>query len=432
MKYERANLPTRLKSTMMGMLSGWVGRPISLRDGKFWSLFTGYSNWTGEPVSVDAVLQNATAMACVRLNAETMSTLPCFLYKRKGDANEVATGHNLYRLLHDQPNADMTAVTFWQVYFALLLLRGGAHVEVTWSGNTPIALYPLDFDRVTWRFREDKTIEWKYNDPATGVNRVIPERDMWFTPAFTLDGFHCVSPISMGANVFGAAIAADKASANTFKNGMKASGLVTMDAVLKGTQREEVRAHVKAVSDKGGYFVLEKGSGFQQLNMTPQDSELLATRSFSVEEICRWFRTDPSLVGHGGKDSNWGTGLEQKMLWLVTLALRPMAVRVEQSIKKHLLSPAERGTMFAEFALEGLLRGDSAARAAFYASAAQNGWLTRNEIRQLENRPRVDGGDELTVQSNLVPLAQLGAAQAPDATNVQNALTAWLDINKDK
>ena len=135
---------------------------------------------------------------------------------------------------------------------------------------------------------------------------------------------------------------------------------------------------------------------------------MLETRAFHVEEICRWFRVPPFMVGHSEKSTSWGTGLEQQMIGFLTFALRPYLTRIEQGIKKSLLSPTERTKYFAEFALEGLMRADSNARAALYSSASQNGWMTRNEIRDLENRPPLSGGDELTVQSNLVPINVLG------------------------
>ena len=149
--------------------------------------------------------------------------------------------------------------------------------------------------------------------------------------------------------------------------------------MLKPDQREDIRQHVDKVQKTGSVMVMEKGAGFQQLKMNPQDAELLSTRKFNIEEICRWYRVDPSLVGHGGKDSNWGTGLEEKMTWLVTLAMRPWVVKLEQAIRKDLLRPEEKRRYYAEISLEGLLRGDSKARAAFYSQMVQNGIMTRDE-----------------------------------------------------
>lgn len=419
MSETKTKQPGRVKSALLN----WLGVPISLTDGEFWSQWSALSNTSGKPVTVNSALQLSAAWACVRLISETLSTLPMNVYRDTGGAKELAKDHQLYNLLHTQPNSDMTAAVFWQAFIASLLLNGNAYVEIHRSRGVITSLEFLLPALVSCKRTESGSVEWKYQDPVSKRTRDIPESRMWHTPAFTLDGITGLSAIQYGANVFGGAMAADEASAETFVNGMKSSGMVTVDAFLKPEQREEMRQHVNKVKASGGTLVFEKNAKYQQLSMNPQDAELLSTRSFNIEEICRWFRLDPSLVGHGGKDSNWGTGLEQKMTWLVTLALRPLAVRIEQSARKSLMSPEERDGLSAEFALEGLLRGDSAARAQFYSVLTQNGIMTKNEIRKLENLPPVDGGDILTVQSNMIPLHMLG-----QVTSTADALKNLLGI----
>jgi HK97 family phage portal protein len=321
----------------------------------------------------------------------------------------------------------MTAVVFWEAVVASMLLWGNAYIEIVRSGGTVISLRFLVPWRMTVNRSPNGAPEYRYRDSDTGAARPIPEADMMHVPAFSIDGLFGLSPISYGANVMGTAIETDKASAETFRDAMRSPGIITVASVLKNDQREQIREHVKKVAAEGGVYVLEKGTGFEKLKFNPVDAELLESRAWNVEEICRWFGLDPAMVGHGGKDSNWGTGLEQKMLWFLVFALRKWCVRIEQAVRKSLLNPIERQTFFAEFNMEGLLRGDSTARAAFYASAGQNGWKTRNEIRRLENDPPMPGGDVLTVQSNLVPLDQLGKAPAA-GSNARDALLAWLGI----
>jgi HK97 family phage portal protein len=413
---------------MVTNLSGWIGRPISLSDGRFWGAWWGASNFTGKTVTIHSVLQLSAAWACVRLISETLSTLPVNMLKAQASgAKTVAPEHNLHYLLHTQPNGLMTAAVFWQAFIASMLLWGAAYVEKHLSGQTLVALEFLQPECIEWERLESGGIQWRYADPVTRETRIIPAARMWFTPFFTLDGLTGLSPIRLGANVFVGAMAADEASADTFTHGMKSSGLVTIDAVLKPQQRDEYRAHVKKVSEEGGVYVLEKGAAYTPLTMHPQDAELLMTRIHNTEEICRWFRVDPSLVGHGSKDSNWGTGLEEKMLWLVTMTLRPLVVRIEQSIRKDLLTAVERQSYSVEFALEGLLRGDSKSRASFYSQMTQNGIYTRDECRILENRePRGGNADELTVQSNMLPIDKLG--EMPADKTAQQAVKAWLGI----
>jgi HK97 family phage portal protein len=209
---------------------------------------------------------------------------------------------------------------------------------------------------------------------------------------------------------------------------LKSPGVLLMDATLQPGQRDDIRKHIQTVSDQGGVMVIEKGDGFQSLAMNPQDAELLSTREFNVEEICRWFRVDPALVGHGGKDSNWGTGLEQKMLWLITLTLRFWCVRIEKSVRRGVMTSEERMRLSGEFNLEALLRGDSSSRAAFYSQMVQNGIYTRDFVRGKENLPPMGGNAAvLTVQSNLVPIDRLGE-KAPGQT-AADALKAWLGLD---
>lgn len=400
---------------------------FGLKDGAIWGAYYGANNWSGKAVSVNAALRLSTVWACVRLLSETIATLPLGFYERQADGSRAsATKNSLYRILHSQPNADMTAVQFWEVVVASMLLWGNAYVEKIKSGNRILSLDFLLPDRMSVTRLPSGAMQYRYR-PFNGEQRIIPEADMMHIPAFSLDGINGLSPVRMGANVMGSAMAADETSAGMFKNAMKSPGLVTMDTVFKPDQREEVRKHVKAVSDSGGYMVLEKGASFQQLNMNPQDAELLASRGFNVEELCRWFRVPPFMVGHSEKSTSWGTGIEQQMIGFLTFSLRPWLARIEQSINKCLLTPAEQTRYFAEFALEGLLRADSASRASFYSTMVQNGIYTRDDVRGLENQPKKGGNaDVLTVQSNLVPIDKLG--ETPDATGAQNALKQWLGL----
>jgi HK97 family phage portal protein len=175
--------------------------------------------------------------------------------------------------------------------------------------------------------------------------------------------------------------------------------------------------------------VLEQGITPELIGINPIDAQLLESRNHSVEEICRWFLVDPSLIGFGGKDSNWGTGLEQKMIGFVTLTLSSWIRRIEQSIYINLLTPAQRQTQYAQYNLEALLRGDSSSRAEFYSKMTQNGIYTRDDCRVKENLPRRGGNaDVLTVQTNLSPIDKLGVQSESD--KAQSALMNWLNQDK--
>jgi HK97 family phage portal protein len=407
---------TRPRLGFKAALVNWIGQEITPKDGGFWSEWFASGTFLGKAVTVEQALKLATVWACVRLIAETLATLPLALYRRKADGSrEAATGHPLYNLLHNQPNADMTAVVFWECVVASLLLWGNAYVEKILGGGQLIALaflYPAGMDLP--KRQGDGSILYRYREDPAKTPRVIPEERMMHIRGFGTDGLLGLSPIAYGANVFGAARETDKAAAETFRDALRSTGLITMDMVLDPAKRKHIREHVQQVSDEGGVFVLEKGSGFQKIGFDPVSAELLASRKWEVEEMCRWYRVDPTLIGHGQATSNWGTGLEQKMLWFLTFSLRHWCVRIEQSVRKDLLTPVERLTYFAEFNMEGLLRADSAARKDFYSAMTQNGIMSRDDCRVKENLPPKGGNAaKLTVQANLVLLEDLGKEAAP-------------------
>lgn len=407
------------------------GKILSLKDPAGWGRWLGYHNFTGQSVTVNSALQISTVWAIVNLLSGTMATLPLFLNVVGRDGSKkLAKDHPLYNLLKNRPNADMTAVIFWKIFYLSMLLWGAAYCEIKRTGGRVTSINFLWPEAVTVRRLASGAVQWKYTDPVTGRPRDLSESQMWFTPAYTLDGITPISPIRMGCNVIGGAMAGDRAAAETFTSGMKSPGLVTMsESLLQPKQREDIREHVATVTKSGGFLVLEKGAGFQRLSMNPQDAQLLETRSYSVEELCGWWGVNPTMIGRGSdKNSNWGTGLTQQKQGFVDFTLRQWSVLVEASIRENLLTPVERLTYSAEWVFEGLLRGNPSERAGFYSTMTQNGIMTRDEARGLENLPLAGGNaEELTVQSNLLPIDKLGSG-TDNATNAQDALKSWLGL----
>jgi HK97 family phage portal protein len=334
---ERRPRPLAIKAS----LQSWLGVPISSRTATSGGNTAAPHRSSGKRVSVDQALQLSTVWACVRLISETLATLPLGFYRRNTDGSRTsATSHQLYEVLHSQPNADMTAVVFWEVVVASMLLWGNAYVEIIRSGNTVIALQFLMPARMNVRKLAGGAYEYRYRDTTgSGAERPIAEESLMHIPAFSTDGVFGLSPIAYGANVFGTAIETDQASAETFRDSMRSPGLVTMDMLLKKQQREDIRAHVKDVSERGGVMVLEKGASFQKLGFDPVSAELLSSRSFNVEEICRWYRRRP---GHGrARRQGFELGHRPRAEDAVVshFALRKWCVRIEQAIRKSLLSP---------------------------------------------------------------------------------------------
>lgn len=430
MTTNKASAPGFIKSTLQTW-ARWVGIPVSAGDGTAYNLGDARVNAL-LPVTESSALQLSAVWACVSLLSDTISTLPLTLYRRKRDGSrEPAEDHPLFRVFKRQPNDDMTSAQFIGATIANMLLWGNGYWEKDISGGQVIGLTFLPACRVSRSRIVNGEEEYRYTSPQ-GTQRVIPRSRLVKIPGFSLDGETGLSAISYGAAVFGNAASADSAARSTFAKGLLPTTFFKYPTPLRADQRADAREMIRKISgavNAGDPVIMEAGMEAGTLGINPADAQLLESRAFSVEEICSWFRVQPFMIGRASQgQTNWGTGIEQQMIGFITFTLAPWLRRLEQAIEKDCLSPAEKGKFYAEFSLEGLLRGDSAARASFYATALQNGWLSRNQVRALENMPPIDGGDTLTVQSNLIPLDKLGATVAPADVGARSALLAWLDL----
>ena len=388
------------------------GRTFTPRDPELARLLGGGGETHAKKVvTVDTALNLSTVWACVRLIAETVATLPLVVWEDGGNGRRPARSHPLWTLLRDAPNADMTGPEFWEAMLGCLYLWGNAYAEISRGyANAAVALTPLRPDQVTVARRGDGALEYRFHDPR-GPVRVMDERDVLHLKGFSLDGLTGLSPVGQARHSMGLALAADEAAGKTFANGMRIGGYIKMPAgqALNDAQRPkayELLNRFKGSANTGEVPILEGGWEYVPSTMPPAEAELLLTRQFSVEEICRWYRTPPHMVGHMDKSTSWGTGLEQQMLGFLTLTLRPVLKKTEAAVKRRLVPPNERGTIEPEFNVEGLLRADSAGRATFLGSMVREGIYTRNEARAYENKPPKPGlADELTVQSQNVPIS---------------------------
>lgn len=370
---------------------------------------------SGQLVTVDTTMQLSTAWACVRLIAETISTLPLNLYQRTPRGRIVASMHPLYPVLHSRPNSKSTAAQFWEAMVASMLLRDGAYAEIIRYNGQVASLQFLIRDRLTKDCRRNV---YMYIEPYTGKRRDISPSDVFHIPGFSLDGECGLSAIQYGANVFGSSLAAEEAAGAKFKNGLSQTVALEYPQKLRADQREEARGSLAAISgaaNSGKGVVLESGVKAHVIGISPADAQLLESRQFSVEEICRWFRVPPVMVGHANVTA-WGSGIEQINLGFLTYTLRSWLTRIEQACNTQLLAPGDETRYYAEFQVEGLLRGDSKARAEHYQIMLRNGVYNRDEVRELENKAPIPGGQIFTVESNLARLDSIGGVKAPGGT----------------
>ncbi|WP_368300652.1 phage portal protein [Kluyvera sichuanensis] len=394
--------PGRVK----GALLNWLGVPISLTTGEFWKEWMGTSS-SGKVVTADKAMQLSSVWACVRLLSESISTLPLKVYERQPDGSrKLAQNNAAYQVLCRRPNPEMTPSRFMLMVVASVCLRGNAFVEKLFIGKKLVSLVPLLPQNMVVKRLDTGQLQYTYTE--NGVKRVIPTDRMMHIRGFGLDGVCGMMPTMAGVDVFGAAMSVDEAAAKIFENGLQSTGFLSSENALTKDQRDRLRKNLQSFigsKNAGKLMVLENKLTYQNVTMNPEAAQLLESRSFSIEEICRWFRVPPYMVGHTTKQSSWASSLEGMNLLFLTHTLRPLLVNIEQEIARCLLNGDD--DLFAEFSVEGLLRADSAGRAAYYTSALQNGWMSRNDVRRLENMSPIEGGDIYTVQLNLTPLKNL-------------------------
>ncbi|MGQ3820356.1 phage portal protein [Pseudomonas alliivorans] len=420
---------SRAVSAPQTSIIDWVGRSLSGGAGGIWAQTVGSTSATGKTITVNKAMRLAACWSCVRLISETIATLPLGLYMRQADGGrKVASDNDLHWIINTNPNSRMTAVQFWEAVVASMLLRGNAFVEIVRIGGRIVALEFLLPNRMDLDVADNGEILYRYRE-KNGQLRDIAGSDMMHIPAFSLDGQIGLSPIAYGADVFGAAMSAEDVAGSTFKNGMHQTVAFEVNKTLSPKQRDDFRDYVQRISgamNAGKSPVLEEGVSAKVIGINPVDAQLLESREYSAEEICRFYMVDPTMVGYSDKASNWGTGLEQKLLRFLTFTLRSYMRRIEEGINRNLLTPAQRRQIYSEFSIEGLLRADSAARATLYSGMVQNGIYTRDECRMKENLPKMGGNaGVLTVQTNLSPIDKLG--QGDDGQAARAALQNWLD-----
>jgi len=412
--------PGRIKSAIVN----WLGESIGLNNPAFWQEWYGTSS-SGKVVTAEKALALSSVWSCVRLLSESVSTLPLKVYQREQDGSRnLAQQHPAYQLLCRRPNSEMTPSRFMLMTVASICLRGNAYIEKKMIGSKLVSLVPLLPQNMKVERLDSGSLKYTYTEK--GGDRIVPVKNMMHIRGFGLDGVCGMMPMRTGRDVFGAAMAVEESAAKIFENGIQTSGFFLSKNLLTPEQRQKNRENLnRFVGSKnaGKVMVLEGDMTYQGITLNPEDAQMLESRSFSIEEICRWFRVPPFMVGHMTKQSSWASSVEGMNLLFLTNTLRPMLVNIEQEISRCLLDGDE--DLFAEFNVEGLLRADSAGRAAYYTTALQNGWMSRNDVRRLENMPPIEGGDIYTVQLNLTPLEDLrknSTAQAAEVIKLHNYL----------
>ena len=406
----------------MGFFSGIFrsrDAPQNRTAGSGYTFFLGGTT-SGKAVTERSAMQMTAVYSCVRILAEAVAGLPLHLYRYKDSGGkEKAIDHPLYLLLHDEPNPEMSSFVFRETLMTHLLLWGNAYAQIIRNGKGEVmALYPLMPNKMTVDRDTNGQLYYQYmrsNEEAPtmkGTTVNLHPSDVLHIPGLGFDGLVGYSPIAMAKNAIGMAIACEEYGAKFFANGAAPGGVLEHPGTIKDPER--VRQSWQSTFGGSGnankIAVLEEGMKYTPIGISPEQAQFLETRKFQINEIARIFRVPPHMVGDLEKSSF--SNIEQQSLEFVKYTLEPWLIRWEQSIQRSLLSTDEKPLYFVKFNVDGLLRGDYASRMQGYAMARQNGWMSANDIRELENLDRIpaeDGGDLYLINGNMLPLGSAGA-----------------------
>lgn len=375
---------------------------------------------SGISVNERTAMQTTAVYSCVRILAEAIASLPLHLYRYTDKGKERVFDHPLYHILHDEPNEEMTSFIFREVLMSHLLIWGNAYAQIIRDGRGQVlGLYPLLPDKMEVDRAENGELYYIYtrnteeNPNFKDYGRICLRReDVLHIPGLGFDGLVGYSPIAMAKNAVGMTLACEEYGASFFANGATPGGVLEHPGVLKDPVKVRDSWHkvYGGSRNAGKVAVLEEGMKYQQIGIPPEEAQFLETRKFQINEIARMYRIPPHMVGDLEKSSF--SNIEQQSLEFVKYTLDPWVVRWEQALQKALLLPQEKNEYFIKLNVDGLLRGDYASRMNGYAVGRQNGWLSANDIREMEDQnpiPEEDGGDLYLVNGSMTKLADAGA-----------------------
>lgn len=411
----------------MGILSGLFrsrDKPTDRTAGSAYSFFLG-GTASGKYVTERSAMQMTAVYCCVRILSEAVASLPLQFYRYSDDGGkEKAVEHPLYFLLHDEPNPEMTSFIFRETLMTHLLLWGNAYSQIIRNGKGEVvALYPLMPDRMKVDRDEHGRLYYEYTvydaddvDGRKGTDKVgrtvrLQPHDVLHIPGLGFDGLVGYSPIAMAKNAIGLAIATEEYGSKFFANGAAPSGVLEHPGTIKDPSkvRESWQATFGGSGNANKIAVLEEGMKYTPISISPEQAQFLETRKFQIDEIARIFRVPPHMIGDLEKSSF--NNIEQQSLEFVKYTLDPWVSRWEQAMVRALLTPDEKKKYFFKFNVDGLLRGDYQSRMNGYATARQNGWMSANDIRELENLDRIpaeQGGDLYLINGNMTKLEDAG------------------------
>ena len=404
-------------------------------------LLGGFQSASGITITEQTALRSAAVYACVRVLAESVASLPLITYRRTDTGKDRALNHALYPLLHDTPNSEMTSFEFRETMMGHVLLWGNAYAEIELNNRGDVlGLWPLRPDRMQVTRNQMGTLAYRYQMPDNSYT-VFPQSMIFHLRGLSSNGIVGYSPIQMARNAIGLSLATEEFGGRFFSTGARPGAVLQHPGQLGDKAYERLKTswaeQHQGLSNAQRMAILEEGMQIETIGVPPNDAQFLETRQFQIKEIARIFRVPLHKIGD--LENATFSNIEQQETGFVVDSLRAWLVRIEQAITRDLVGPLERRSIFVEFLIEGMLRGDQASRYAAYAQGRQWGWLSVNDIRRMENMNEIEEGDVYLEPLNMKEAGtedpatkSQGPAEPPDpAEPAANAARDWSIVYED-
>jgi len=413
--------------TVFGKIKEYLIRALSITDERawtqsHWSMYGGYGKTlSGEDVTEYTALTYSAVFNAVSLISGTIAALPCHLMQRKGDKKILADNRRMYRVLHDEWNPHMTAMAGRECLMAHVLLWGNGYAEIVRNRYGELSeLWPISPNRVQLELRDGAIV---YRIRVGNEDVYLPRERVLHVPGLGFDGFLGYSVVRMACKSIGLGMALETFGALYFGNGTHPGTVVSHPGKLSQPAHDSLQQSlVSAYSGLGQshkLLLLEEGMKVEKFGVPPDDSQFLESRQFQIPEIARWFNIPPHKLKDLTKSSFSNIESEQQSFYGDTIL--PWLVRLEQNFNMQLLTTSDKdlsgyGRLYFKHNAEGILRADTAARAAFYSSMFNIGALSINEIRAYEDKDPIEGGDIHLVPLNMTSLENAGKPPEPPPT----------------
>lgn len=396
--------------------------PMNTKDEAMMFRGVNFKTPSGIIVNENTALNLTAVYAAVTFISDVMGSLPCdVIRKEKNGDITPQDGHPVEEIMNHEINDVMDAMNVRNLSQQGVLLRGNGYMEIERNGAGEVkAMWPL-LPEVTYPSCDSSTGELFYRTIINKKNVELDPSNVHHVMNNGPNGYEGWSQIRLHRDAMGLGLALQTFGAKFFANDAKSGGFFTHPAKLSDKARDNIKGSIKeqgGIENSHDVKVLEEGMKYVATTISPDDSQFLGSREFQIAEIARIYRIPLVLLQSMEKTSSWGSGIEQLCQAFATFTLVPWCTRWEQQSRRKLLSEKEKAAGFGiKLNLNALLRGDSAARAAFLKSAIETGWMNRNEARRLENMNSVNGLDKFIVPANMQVLGSQGTDQNQGGNN---------------